>query len=209
MNKRSGIESKKRIIDAAIAVFSAKGYAKANIREIAKSAGISVGGVYLYFKNKEELYKNLVNNWMRDIGSKSETTAASAKSASEALSDFLKMHLENALKHREFILLHIREHGFAFGAREKRKFFRSQQELVAQIIQSGIASGEFRKCNPEDMAMMIMGSLRGVLLSVALDDNIHVTPEMLREFMFLGLLTVSKRKLPYGTLQKRSGRTKI
>jgi AcrR family transcriptional regulator len=188
MNKRSGIESKKRIIEAAIAVFSAKGYAKANIREIAKSAGISVGGVYLYFKNKEELYKNLVNNWMRDIGSKSEITAGSAETASEALSNFLKMHLENALKHREFILLHIREHGFTFGAKEKRKFFRAQRELVAQIIQRGIASGEFRKCNPENMATMIMGSLRGILLSVALDDNVHVTPEMLKEFMFQGLL---------------------
>jgi hypothetical protein len=98
------------------------------------------------------------------------------------------MHLENALKHREFILLHIREHGFTFGAKEKRKFFRAQRELVAQIIQRGIASGEFRKCNPENMATMIMGSLRGILLSVALDDNVHVTPEMLKEFMFQGLL---------------------
>ena len=194
MNMRSGIESKKRIIAAAITVFSAKGYAKANIREIAKSAGISVGGVYLYFKNKEELYKSLVNNWMRDIGSKSETTAASAESASEALSNFLKMHLENALKHREFILLHIREHGFAFGAREKKKFFRAQQELVAQIIQRGIASGEFRKCNPENMATMIMGSLRGILLSVALDDKVHVTPEMLKVFMFRGLLSVRQKE---------------
>jgi AcrR family transcriptional regulator len=194
MNKRSGKESKKRIIDAAIAVFSAKGYAKANIREIAKSAGISVGGVYLYFKNKEELYKNLVNDWRRDIGSKSETTVASAESASEALSNFLKMHLENALKHREFILLHIREHGLAFGAREKKKFFRAQQDLVAQIIQRGIASGEFRKCNPENTATMIMGSLRGILLSVALDDNVHVTPEMLKEFMFRGLLHVRQKE---------------
>jgi AcrR family transcriptional regulator len=194
MNKRSGIESKKRIVDAAIAVFSAKGYTKANIREIAKSAGISVGGVYLYFKNKEELYKNLINSWMRDIRSKSETTVARAGSAPEALSNFLKMHLENALKHREFILLHIREHGFAFGAREKRKFFRAQQGLVAQIIQRGIVSGEFRKCNPDNMAMMIMGSLRGILLSVALDDNVHVTPEMLKEFMFRGLLPVRQKE---------------
>jgi AcrR family transcriptional regulator len=193
MNKRSGIESKKRIIDAALAVFSAKGYAKANIREIAKSAGISVGGVYLYFKNKEDLYRNLVNDWRREIGSKSETAVAHAGSASEALFNFLKMHLENALKHREFILLHFREHGFAFGIKEKRKFFRSQRDLVTRIIRRGIASGEFRKCNAENMATMIMGSLRGILLSVALDDNVHVTPEMLKEFMFLGLLPVRQK----------------
>jgi len=193
MNKRSGIESKKKIIDAAMAVFSTKGYAKANIREIAKAAGISVGGVYLYFRNKEELYKSLINNRMRDIGSRLEITAGSAESAAEALSNFLKLHLQNALKHKEFILLHIREHGFAFGVHEKRQFFRKQRALIENIIQRGIQSGEFRKCNPDHMAKMIMGSLRGIVLSMALDDDVHITPKMLNEFVFNGLLTAGKR----------------
>ena len=193
MNKRSGIESRKRIIDAAMEVFSMKGYATANIREIAKRAEISVGGVYLYFKNKEELYKSLINEKMRDIGSKLEITARRAESATEALSHFLKLHLENALKHREFILLHIREHGFAFGVHEKRQFFRKQRELIENIIQKGIQSGEFRKCNPKDMAKIIMGSLRGIVLSMALDDDVHITPKTLNEFVFKGLLTARKK----------------
>ena len=193
MNKRSGIESKKKIIDAAMAVFSTKGYAKANIREIAKAAGISVGGVYLYFRNKEELYKSLINKWMQDIGSRLEVTVGSAGSATEALSNFLKLYLENALKHKEFILLHIREHGFAFGVHEKRQFFRKQRALIENIIQKGIQSGEFRKCNADHMAKMIIGSLRGIILSMALDDDVHITPKMLNEFIFNGLLTAGKR----------------
>jgi AcrR family transcriptional regulator len=193
MNKRSGIESKRKIIDAAMAVFSTKGYAKANIREIAKAAGISVGGVYLYFRNKEELYKNLINNRMRDIGSRLEITAGSAESATEALSNFLKLHLEHALKHKEFILLHIREHGFTFGVHEKRQFFRKQKTLIENIIQRGIQSGEFRKCNADHMAKMIMGSLRGIILSMALDDDVHITPKMLNEFVFNGLMTSGRR----------------
>ena len=172
MNKRSGIESRKRIIDAAMDVFSRKGYAKASIREIAKTAGISVGGVYLYFKNKEELYKSLINEGMRDFGGKIETITKQAESATEALPNFLKLHLENALKHKEFILLHIREHGFSFGIDKKRAFFRQQTKLIENIIIKGIHSGEFRKCNAKDMAKIIMGSLRGIILSMALDDDV-------------------------------------
>jgi AcrR family transcriptional regulator len=193
MNKRSGIESKKKIIDAAMNVFSRKGYAKASIREIARSADISIGGVYLYFKNKEELYKSLINDRMRDIGGKLEITAGSAESASEALSNFLKLHLENALKHKAFILLHIREHGFSFGIQEKRQFFKKQRMLIEKIIQQGIRSGEFRTCNPKDTAKIIMGSLRGVILSIALDEDVHITPEMLKQFLFHGLLAVRHR----------------
>jgi len=192
MNKRSGIESRKRIIDAAMDVFSMKGYAKASIREIAKAAGISIGGVYLYFRNKEELYKSLINDRMLNIGSKLELTDGSAKSAAEALSDFLKLHLENALKHKEFILLHIREHGFSFGVAEKRKFFRKQRELIEKILLRGIKAGEFRRCNANDMAKIIMGSLRGIILSMALDDDVIITPKKLNEFIFNGLLISGK-----------------
>ena len=194
MNRRSGIESRKRIIDAAMSVFSGHGYAKANIREIAKTAGISVGGVYLYFRNKEELYKSLIDDRMRDMGSKIEIIAGRAESATEALSDFLKLHLENALEHKEFILLHIREHGFSFGIDKKRAFFKQQTKLIENIIIKGIYSGEFRKCNAKDIAKIIMGSLRGVILSMALDDDVIITPKMLNKFIFNGLLSVNKRE---------------
>jgi AcrR family transcriptional regulator len=193
MNKRSGIESKQKIMKAAMDVFSRKGYAKASIREIARTAGISVGGVYLYFRNKEELYRSLINERMLDIGSKTETIAGKTQSASEALSHFLSLHVENALKHKEFILLHIREHGFTFGAKEKKNFFRKQRELVERLIQRGIRTGEFRKCNADDMAKVIMGSLRGVILSMALDDDVHITPQMMNEFIFNGLLTPARK----------------
>ena len=194
MNRRSGIESKKRIIDAAMGVFSRHGYTKANIREIAKTAGISVGGVYLYFKNKEELYKSLINDRMLDFGSKIEMVAGQTKSATVALSNFLRLYIENAVKHKEMILLHIREHGFTFGMDEKMQFFRKQRRLIEKIILSGIRTGEFRRCNAKEMAKIIMGSLRGILLSMALDDDVIVTPKGLNEFVLNGLLRKDKKE---------------
>ncbi|MEW6053937.1 MAG: TetR/AcrR family transcriptional regulator [Nitrospirota bacterium] len=192
MNKRSGIESKKKIMQAAMDVFSRKGYAKTSIREIAKTAGISIGGVYLYFNTKEELYRNLIHDKRREMAAMIERTVSEAESASGALSKFLELYLEYALKHKEFILLHIREHGFAFGIREKRNFFRKQRELIENIIAHGIRSGEFRECNPEAMATILVGALRGVVLSLALDADVRVTPIMLNEFVLEGLLSSRK-----------------
>jgi len=192
MNKRSGIESKRKIIDAAMAIFSTKGYAKASIREIAKAAGISIGGVYIYFKNKEDLYKDIIEERKSSLKDAIETTLGQTQTAAEALSAFIKLYLDYAIKHKEFIILHIREHGFTFGVHEKRQFFRKQKTLIENIIQRGIQSGEFRKCNADHMAKMIMGSLRGIILSMALDDEVHITPKMLNEFIFNGLMTAGK-----------------
>ena len=194
MNRRSGIESRKRIIDAAMSVFSRHGYAKANIRVIAKIAGISVGGVYLYFKNKEELYKSLIDDRMRDMGSKSEIIAGRAESATEALSDFFKLHLENALKHKEFILLHIREHRFSFGIDKQRAFLRQQTKLIENIIIRGIRAGEFRRCNTREIANIIMGTLRGIILSMAVETDVTITSKQLSEFVLKGLLKGSRKK---------------
>jgi len=193
MNRRSGKESKKRIIDAAMDVFSRKGYARANISAIAKAAGISVGGVYLYFRNKEELYKGIISDRRQEIAVMTEMAINRSESATRALSNFFRLYLEYALKHREFILLHIREHGFTFDLKEKRQFFLSQRGLIEKVINRGIRAGEFRRCSVRETARLIMGSLRGITLSAALDEDGRVRPEMLDEFFFQGLLSVDKR----------------
>lgn len=53
--KRS-IEKKNKIIDAGLELFSKKGYHNTNTVEIAKLAGVSIGALYSYFKDKKSIY---------------------------------------------------------------------------------------------------------------------------------------------------------
>jgi AcrR family transcriptional regulator len=50
---------RQQIVVAAKRVFSDKGFNKATMEDIAKEAELSPGTLYLYFKNKEELYASL------------------------------------------------------------------------------------------------------------------------------------------------------
>ena len=50
---------RQQIIVAAKRVFSAKGYSKSTMEDIAREAELSPGTLYLYFKNKDELYASL------------------------------------------------------------------------------------------------------------------------------------------------------
>lgn len=193
MNKRSGIESRKKIVEAAMDLFSRHSYGEANIREIAKKAGTSIGSVYLYFKNKEELYKSILRDKRHEMAEMTSAALEQAQSATQALSDFLRLYVENALTHREFIIFHIRDLGFTFDVGEKRQYFLNQRRLIEKIVLKGIAAGEFRKCNPRETAKLIVGSLRGIVLSMALDEDMIVTPEVLSEFFFSGLLKADKK----------------
>lgn len=54
--QRRSIEKKERIAKAGFDLFCEKGYHKTNTIEIAKRAGISIGAVYSYFKDKRDIY---------------------------------------------------------------------------------------------------------------------------------------------------------
>jgi AcrR family transcriptional regulator len=53
---------RRRIQDAARAVFTERGYAGASIELIARAAQLSVGAIYLYFRSKEDLYVSLIED---------------------------------------------------------------------------------------------------------------------------------------------------
>ncbi len=48
-------EKEQRILEAAIAVFSEKGFSAATTSEIAKNAGVAEGTIFRYFKTKKDI----------------------------------------------------------------------------------------------------------------------------------------------------------
>ena len=53
-------EIRNNIIAAALKEFTEKGYHDASMRVIAANAGVAIGNVYRYFKNKDELFNSIV-----------------------------------------------------------------------------------------------------------------------------------------------------
>jgi AcrR family transcriptional regulator len=54
-------DKRQQILDVAKELFATKGYSATGIREIAEKSGLSLGNFYNYFKNKEDLFKSLLD----------------------------------------------------------------------------------------------------------------------------------------------------
>ena len=54
-------EKKQKILEAAMRVIRTQGMEKTTVREIASQAGVTTGAVYHYYKNKEELFQDIIN----------------------------------------------------------------------------------------------------------------------------------------------------
>ena len=60
-------ELRQSIVEAAKEEFLFKGYKRASMRSIAQKAGMTVGNLYRYYKNKEELYRSIVQDTLKEI----------------------------------------------------------------------------------------------------------------------------------------------
>jgi AcrR family transcriptional regulator len=189
VNKRSGQESRKKILSAAAKAFSVNGYKGASMRVIAKDAGISTAGLYLYFKNKEDLYTTLVRNKLHDLTAEIRETLSSIEDPVVAMSTFISMRVNYARKHRELIFILEREQGFALGIRAKSRFFREQRKAIEEIIIKGIAAGVFRPCNVKEIAKIIVCALRGYILSIIIEPDALFSPEECSAVILKGLLS--------------------
>lgn len=192
MNKRSGIDSKKRILTEAIKIFSKYGYKGTSMRMIARRAKISVGGLYLYFKNKDDLYLTLIKTRLDDLAVRTKEALKDVKDPDKSIRIFIKLRLDYAREHRELILAQGRDVGFDFGINIKRKFFRQQRDVIEGILRKGVSSGKFRKCNTKEVAKIIFSLVRGFIASLVVEPDALFSTEECCNFILIGLL---KRKI--------------
>jgi AcrR family transcriptional regulator len=188
MNNRSAEETKKNIHEAAQAVFTEHGYAKASMRTIARVAGTSVGALYLYFRNKEELYLTLMLDRMKQLNDRTEEALFNIDDPREAIGAFISLSIDFARKHRGMIIIQGRELGFSFGIDLKREFLRERRKLIAGIIRKGMGTGVFRECDADEAAKIIFNMLRGFVVSIAIDEEALFAPEAYVDLVLNGLL---------------------
>lgn len=193
MNKRSAETTKQQILTAARKTFTGQGYAQASMRSIAQEAGISVGCLYLHFKNKEELYQTLQKEWMDQLNRNTLNALRSSHKPAEAIASFITTSIEFARGNREMINLTGREMGFSYDSELKRGFFRERRRLIAELIDQGIAAGTFRPCDSAEAARIIFNIIRGFVLSMVIDEEALFSPEGCVDLVLNGLIRRENR----------------
>jgi AcrR family transcriptional regulator len=72
-DERARERKRRKIINATLKIFSRKGYSPMVLDEIAREAGIAKGTLYLYFKDKEELFHTAVMSVIDDYAERLKT----------------------------------------------------------------------------------------------------------------------------------------
>ena len=172
MQQRSE-ETRTKITEAAIKLFSNTGYNKASVDEICAEAGISKGAFYHHFKSKQELFLALLDGWLQAIDNAIEASKDLSAPETfmqmttafpfifETAGDGLPMFLEFWLQ----------------ASRDKRIWeasvapYRRYHEYFTSLIKKGVDEGSFVEVDPELASRMIVSTAMGLLLQSLLDPK--------------------------------------
>ncbi len=109
--KRDKLLRKGDILKAAERVFATKGYHQATIQDIAKVAQYAVGTIYLYFKDKEVLYLELIERKIEDLISEVKKEVNNAEDAKEKIKVLVSRQLTYFEENQDFFRIYFSERG--------------------------------------------------------------------------------------------------
>lgn len=163
-------DMKEKIIRSAIQLFTKKGYAATSVREIVEASGVSKPVLYYYFKNKEELYLQIMHEAGAQHTALVEEISAMPGTARERLGRLFDRTMRLFIAHIDIVrVLHSIHYGPPQGAPEfdHHSFHNKFRELVTQLVAEGIAGGELRKGNIADYTWIFTG-----LINICFETNL-------------------------------------
>jgi TetR/AcrR family fatty acid metabolism transcriptional regulator len=164
-----------RILEAALQVFTRKGYHGAAVDEIAIQSGTSKGGIYFHFPNKEAIFLALLDRMAALLRSRVEAAIALEPSPVRSAEVALQVVLHTFASHRTLARLFLVDALGAGPQFEKRlvgvrqAFAGLIQEQLDAAIQAGAAPG----C-PFDTriaGLVWFGALNEVVTNWAISDR--------------------------------------
>jgi AcrR family transcriptional regulator len=137
------------ILEAAFEEFVERGYVATRIEDIAKRIGVTKGTIYFYFETKERLFEEMI----RHISVPFSDVSAGAKNLSGPYSSriraFIRLFYDRIVMDRNTreLLRFVLTEGSRFPHvvdRNHDEFIRPLIEAARDILEAGVAAGEFR-----------------------------------------------------------------
>ncbi|MBO7179219.1 MAG: TetR/AcrR family transcriptional regulator [Clostridia bacterium] len=152
-------EKRKRVLDAATDEFANYGFENTSIQQIAKRAEISVGSVYKYFENKDELFAMVVKENLTLLEELLLHHSSSSEDVIVKAEKVLKELLKFAKKHPQLIKLYCAittGNNTEFSRLLAQRVESISAKVYTEVIEKAQSTGDVRKdIDPKFFAFLL------------------------------------------------------
>ena len=182
-------DSRQTILDAAQELILRSGYAGLSMRELSRQSGLAKSTLYHHFADKHEIYLSVLE---RELLLHEEQLAAAAAvngTSSQRLASVVHAYFELINRHGSVALSTLRRTGEL--DEQLLALFRQHRPRVltpvVEVLQEGIAQGEFRPVDVDLMVLGLLGMVNGFVAQRVIlgcdDEALQRAPGDLAEFV--------------------------
>lgn len=157
------------LLAAALDLFVEKGFAATRLEDVATRAGVSKGTLYLYYENKEALFKAVIQEGIIPVIVENEAIAAQHTGSSFDLMEKLLANWWTKIGQTAFAgipkLMVAEARNFPeLGRYYVENVINRGRALVGSALQRGMASGEFRIMDVETTIDVVIAPILMLLI---------------------------------------------
>ncbi len=184
-------EKKRKILIAAMKLFSKTSFHQTSMQQIADVCGVSKGSLYTHFKSKEELLSDIFSYYYQMLNQQMAAAETNDDSVEEAFIRGIAIRLRHYCEFHEFFQMQMNE---VRGLEDPslNQFVHQQHTKLLQKTEKGIVSvfGQEAATYATDLTATLKGMLityvRGII-----EEGKACDPNELARFLFLQLKTIA------------------
>lgn len=183
------------ILAAARQVFSAQGFQRATMAQIAEAAGVSEATVFTYFPGKRELCIQVITDWYDEISGELERDLPRLQGVHAKLAHVVRAHLVTLLADGSGLCALVLSEGRAADPELAAVLAECRRRYTAPLMQAlaeGQASGDVRADMPLRLLRdLVYGSMEHVLwdaITTQKRPRIDTTAEQLTELIWSAVM---------------------
>lgn len=168
---------RRQIVNAAKRCFIAKGLDATTMRDIAKEARLSLGGIYFHFASKAEIFRAICNETYGTVLRRWQADTEQYPNVEALIRGLAEVNIDMIETDPEYFKLALVLNGAAVVNEELKSVKRGHHEGFVEFImgslQGGIDSGELIEHDTRAIAEAIVALFDGFYLRRAIDANIR------------------------------------
>lgn len=192
---RTHHQVQQRILETAQALFSRFGFKKTTMDDIARAVFRAKSSLYHYFRNKEEIYRAVVEREGRAVKEEIRRAIARADSPVAKLEAYVKTRMLALHRLANFYQAFREEYleSYSFIQKLRQDYDRYEVETVKGILAEGVASGVFSVRDLNLTAVAIITAMKGFEYPWAVATDIAKVEQDIDALMHVLFFGITKR----------------
>jgi AcrR family transcriptional regulator len=191
------LATRERVLEAALGVFSEKGFHVATMDEVAERAHVGKGTLYRYFANKEALFNELVRQRLAELEGKARAILDSQDDVLTMITKYVRIYFEFFDHNQHLYRLIVQEH-LDVGVQVQGLYLKQVKRRIPVLKRKVYEAGRAGLLKPLDFETVfygVMGFIHGTIQKwLAHDCSYSLAEELpgVLEVLFYGFVNGSR-----------------